>query len=204
MKLNGRELRQKIWMEFKDLCIGAAFPFMIQIIFSASIILFADYNDELALQIVALVFGEILIIGAYIMFGRQNGIAAIKKTYQQQKKREHGSVEKNVLYQTGEYSLYKGFLIPFLSCIPFILFQFVNCIAQNSVCEFLLKYAFGWAAYPFIVILGEGNFTEWLNFIWLVVPVAVHGIAYFIGARGESERQKKLADAQEFKGKRRK
>jgi hypothetical protein len=204
MKLSGKEFRDKLWAEIKDLCTGAAFPLMIQMVFSASVILFCDYSEELGLQIAALILGEILILGAYIIFGRQNGIVAAKKTNQQQKKRELGSIEKAAIYKTGEYAVYKGFVIPLISCVPYILFQFVNCCVKNSVCVFVLKYAFGWAAYPFIVIFGEGNYVEWLNYIWVLVPVCVHAVAYILGARGENERIKKIAEAQEIKGKKRK
>lgn len=186
---------------------GAAFPLMLQLVFSASIILFADYSEETALRLVALFGGEFMLIGAYLLFGRQNGSVAYRNKIQNEKKRELGTSELKPLYKTGEYALYKGFIIGFISTIPFIFVEFIQCLAPNTVCEFLLKYAFGWAAYPFAVIEeipSVGDLSEWLNFIWVVFPVCIHAGAYFWGASLEMKRQKKLAEANEVKGKNRK
>ena len=88
-----------------------------------------------------------------------------------------------------------------ISVTPFILFQFIQCLAPNVVCEFVLKYAFGWAAYPFIVF---GVKIQWLNFIWIVIPVGVHTAAYYWGALKEQKRQQLVAKAQEIKDKKKK
>ncbi len=191
---------KKILLELKDLLVGAAFPFMLQLIFSASIILFASYTDEIGLSIAALVFGCALLIGAYIIFGRQNGIVAYRRTVQNEKKREAGSTEPRAVLHVGEYELYKGFVIALISCVPFIIFQIINAAAPNSVCHFILMYAFGWAWYPFQLI----GLTEWLNLLWIIIPVGVHALAYFLGARKEKKRQELVAKAQELKGKRKK
>ncbi len=194
---------KKIWLEVKDLLTGAAFPLMLQLIISASIILFADYNGDVAVQIVVLVFGEALLAAAYVIFGRQNGITAFRRTVQNEKKRAAGSNDIKAWCKTGDYALYKGFLIGFISTVPFMLFQLIECIAHNSPCDFILKYAFGWAVYPFVLI-GQtpvGEISEWLNFIWVIVPTCIHALAYFLGARKEKARQEIVAKAQETKHK---
>ena len=202
MKLNGEQTGKKVALELKDLLVGAAFPFMLQLIFSASVILFASYTDEIGLSIAALVFGEVLLCGAYVIFGRQNGIVAYRRTVQNNKKREAGSTEPRAVLYVGEYALYKGFVIALISCVPFILFQLINAAAPNNPCHFILMYAFGWAWYPFeLVNLSGAGLSEWLNLIWIVLPVAVHALAYFLGARKEKKKQDLVAKAQELKGK---
>lgn len=159
---------------------------MLQLILSVSVILYADYNEDFAIRCVALVAGEIMLIAAYVIFGRQNGVSAYRKAVVAGKKRELKSTEINVYYKTGEYALWKGVVIGALSVVPFILFQFIQCVAPNTVCEFVLKYAFGWAVYPFIVMNVK---IQWLNFVWVAVPVGVHTAAYFWGGLKEKKRQ---------------
>lgn len=192
--------KNKIWLEIKDLCTGAAFPIMLQLIISVSIIIFADYSDDIALRVFALIGGEIFLICAYVIFGRQNGIVAYRKTIQYQKKKEMNNIDIFVKYGTGEYSHIKGVIIPLISVVPFIILQLVQCVAPNIFCEFILKYAFGWAVYPFIVILEKG-YTQWLNYIWITIPVATHLIAYIIGGKKEKVLQEKVAVAQQLKSK---
>ena len=198
MELNAKQKRQKVLLEIVDFLSGAAFPLMLQLVLSASVILFADYSDEPAIQGVALAVGEIMVIAAYVIFGKQNGVSAYRKTTLTQKKREMGSNDIKVYYKTGEYAIWKGVVIGIISVVPFMLFQLIQCIVANSFCEFLLKYAFGWAAYPFKVI---GLKTEWLNFIWVIIPVGVHTGAYYWGGRQERKKQELLEKAQEIKGK---
>ena len=198
MELNGQQKRQRILLEIRDFLVGAAFPLMLQLVLSASVILFADANGELAIQAFALVVGEIMLIAAYVIFGRQNGISAYRKTVVTSKKREMGSTEPKVYYKTGEYALWKGAVIGAVSVLPFVLFQFIQCVAPNVFCEFLLKYAFGWATYPFFVF---GVEISWLNFIWIVIPIGVHTAAYFCGGYKERKKQELLEKAQEIKGK---
>lgn len=179
---------------------------MLQIVFSTSIILFADYNGEPALQIFILVFGELLLAGAYVIFGRQNGLAAYRRTVQGEKKRSAQPDDIGASFKTGEYAPWKGFAIGAVSCVPYMFFQFIQCVAPNVAFEFIVKYAFGWAAYPFIVIAeapSVGTLSPWLNFIWVILPVCIHALAYFWGAAGEKKRQQKVAEAQSFKGKNR-
>ena len=174
---------------------------MLQLVLSASVILFADTQGELAIQAFALAVGEIMLIAAYVIFGRQNGAAAYRKTVVSQKKREMQSDDIRVYYKTGEYALWKGVVIGAISVVPYILFQFIQCVAPNVFCEFILKYAFGWAAYPFIVM---GVEIDWLNFIWIVIPVGVHTVAYFWGGYGERKKQAIMEKAQEIKEKKKK
>ena len=205
MNLDGKQTGKKILLELKDLLIGAAFPFMLQLIFSASVILFASYTDEVGISIAALVFGELLLAGAYIIFGRQNGIVAYRRAVQNAKKREAGSDEARAVLHVGEYAIYKGFIIALISCVPFIIFQIVNAAAPNNPCHFILMYAFGWAWYPFdLVNLTGANLSEWLNLIWIILPVSIHALAYFLGAMKEKKKQDLVAKAQELKGKRKK
>lgn len=202
MKLNGDEMWKKFLLELKDLLVGAAFPFMLQLIFSASVILFASYTDEVGISIAALVFGELLLAGAYVIFGRQNGIVAYRRTVQNAKKREAGSDDKRAVLHVGEYAIYKGFVIALISCVPFIIFQIIQGAAPNTPCKFILMYAFGWAWYPFeLVNLTGAGLSEWLNLIWIILPVSIHAVAYFLGARKEEKKQLLVAKAQELKGK---
>ncbi len=205
MELTPEQKRQKLGLEIRDLLTGAAFPLMIQIVFSVSVILFADYSADLAIRIIALVIGEALLIAAYVVFGRQNGIAAVRREVQSQKKRNANPDDVTAYYKTGEYALYKGFLIGFISTIPYILIQFIECVAHNSVCAFIVKYAFGWAVYPFVLI-GEacGGLSEWVNFVSIIFPVCIHAAAYYWGASKERKNQQKVAEAQQIKDKRRK
>ena len=201
MELDSKQKRQKILFEIKDILIGAAFPFMLQLVLSASIILFADYNDEVAIQAFALVVGEIMLIAAYVIFGRQNGISAYRKLIVTQKKREMDPTDIKAQYKTGEYAVWKAVVIGAVTVVPFILFQFIECIVPNVFCGFILKYAFGWAAYPFIVF---GVEIPWLNFLWIIVPIGVHTGAYIWGGSREKKRQAILEKAQEIKDKKKK
>lgn len=204
MELTTEQKKRGIWLEIKDLFTGAAFPVMLQLILSASIILFVDaLTEDTALQIVVLVIGELLFMGAYTIFGRQNGITAYRRTVQHAKKRELQADDLTCWLKTGDYAVWKGIVIGLITVIPFMLVQFIHCVAPNLVCEFILKYAFGWAAYPFIVIgQAAGKLSQWLNYIWIVVPVGVHAAAYVWGASIEKKRQQKVAEAQEFKQRR--
>ena len=201
MELNAKQKRQRILLEIRDILTGAAFPFMLQLVLSASVILFADVNGEPAIQAFALAVGEIMLIAAYVIFGRQNGVSAYRKTVVSKKKRDMQSTDIKAYYKTGEYAIWKGVVIGAVSIAPFVLFQFIQCLAPNKFCEFLLKYAFGWAAYPFKVF---GVETEWLNFIWIIIPIGVHTAAYYWGGWKERKKQELLEKAQEIKGKKNK
>ena len=204
MKFTREQNAKRVWLEFKDLLTGTAFPIILQLILSASIILFADYTEEIALSVAALLFGEFLLNGAYAVFGRQNGITAYRHTVQGEKKRSLQPDDVAARFKTGEYAVWKGIVIGFISVVPFAVFQFVNCLAPNTFCEFLLQYAFGWAVFPFRLIgQAAGELSQWLNFVWLIIPIGVHTGAYVWGAAVEKARQLKAAEAQNFKDKRR-
>ncbi len=144
MELTNEQKKKGIWLEIKDLFTGAAFPVMLQLILSASIILFVDaLSEDTALQIVVLVIGELLFMGAYTIFGRQNGITAYRRTVQNAKKRELQADDLTCWLKTGDYAVWKGIVIGLITVIPFMFVQFIHCVAPNLVCEFILKYAFG-------------------------------------------------------------
>ena len=187
MELNSKQKRQRALLEIKDILSGAAFPFMLQLVLSASIILYADYNADKLVQGFILVVGETMLLAAYLIFGRQNGVSAYKKYVVASKKREMGTDDIKTYYGTGEYAAWKGVVIGGVTVLPFVFFQLIECLAPNVVCEFLLKYAFGWAAYPFIVL---GVKLKWLDFIWVIVPIGAHVAAYLWGGRDERNRQR--------------
>lgn len=195
-ELTAQDKRKKFWYELKDLLAGAAFPVMLMIILSSIIISFASYED-FGISVLVLFIGEVLLCTAYIIFGRQNGIFATRRTVQNEKKRNIGTDDIKALWGVGEYSLYKGAVIAAISCIPFILVQIIGAAAKNVVCDFLLRYAFGWAFYP----LSYCNASEWLNLLWVIPLCAVHTLAYFWGGYTERAKQSKISEMQEVKGK---
>lgn len=189
----------KIKLEILDLLSGAAFPLMLMIILSASIMSFAT-SDDMTLNVIILSVGEALLCAVLIIFGRQNGVVAYIKTVQQGKKRQMSTTDKKALFGIGEYSLYKGFVIGLIACVPFMLFQIINCILPNSFCEFLLMYAFGWAYLPLSYIHASG----WLNLLWVIPALCVHALGYFIGGTLEKKKQDSMAQLQTGKGKNKK
>ncbi|MCH5142226.1 MAG: hypothetical protein J1G07_00725 [Clostridiales bacterium] len=190
---------KKIRLELVDLLSGAAFPLMIMIILSASIMSFAT-SDDMIMNIIILVVGELLLIAVLMIFGKQNGVYAYRKSVQQAKKREIGTSDVKSLLGVGEYAIYKGFIIGFITCVPFIIFQMINCIFPNSFCEFLLIYAFGWAYLPLSYI----HASEWLNVLWIIPALCVHALAYFIGGKIEKKKQDDMAARQKVKDKKKK
>lgn len=169
---------------------------MLQMVLSVTFIGMATAfsADDFLLAIIMLSIGELFVGAAYFIFGRQSGIASVRKIIQNAKKREIGTNDKLALLNIGEYSAYKGFLMGFLSCIPYIIFQIIQCAASNTFCEFVLQYVFGWAALP--LTLGENRISPWLNLLFVLYPVAVHGIAYIFGAHREWNKQQKVAQMQ--------
>ena len=197
--LNLEQNKGKIKLEILDLLAGAAFPLMLMIVLSASIMSFAS-SDDMTLNIIILAVGEALFCAVLIIFGRQNGVVAYIKTVQQGKKRQMGTADNKALCGTGEYSLYKGFVIGFIACVPYIIFQIINCIFPNSFCGFLLMYAFGWAYLPLSYI----HASEWLNLLWVIPALCVHALGYFIGGKLEKKKQDSMAQLQTDKGKNKK
>lgn len=182
--------------ETKDVLAGAAFPLMLQMILSVTFIGMATSfsNDDLLLAIIMLSIGELFVGAAYFIFGRQSGIASVRRIVQNAKKREIGTKDKLALLYIGEYSAYKGFVMGLISCVPYIIFQIIQCVAPNTFCDFVLQYVFGWAALP--LTLGESQFSTWLNLLFVLYPVAVHGVAYLFGAHREWNKQQKVAKMQ--------
>ncbi len=185
-----------IWAETKDLFAGAAFPFMLMVILCATIISYASYGVDVGLSVAALVLGDLFLVIAYVIFGKQNGVSAVRRTIQQSKKRDIGAADFNALNGVGEYAVWKGIAIALISCLPFIIVQIVGSAAPNKVCDFLLEYMFGWAYFPFSFF----NASTWLNLIWVIPLVCIHGGAYIYGGYKERERQKKVAKAEEMQG----
>jgi hypothetical protein len=188
-QLTKTERRQKFLWEVSDLLQGAALPFIILIIFSTTIMLFAEY-DDLAIRLLAIVGGLILVTVAYIIFGRQNGAVAYRKYILGSKKRELGTSDKKAIYKTGEYALYKGFLIGFITVIPYIILQIINIIVPNSVVEFLLIYACGWAYYPFKFF----GAPEAVNLVMIILPIGTHALGYYLGKIKEIQMQQRIAE----------
>lgn len=199
-KLTARETRLKIRGEILDLLAGAAFPFMLMLILSATVIGFISYGgkEDIALKAVILVAGELLLVAATVIFGKQNGASAYKKSIQNGTKRETGSQELKVVLRVGEYALWKGIVIPLIVCVPFIIINIIYSAAPNKACEFIMFYMFGWAYYPF----GLMNLSPWLNFIWVIPYVAVHAGAYVYGGKTERKKQEIIANQNEITAKR--
>ena len=194
--------KRKLLFELKDLFAGVAFPFIISIVFSSTVIMFASFDADLAVQLVALVGGEVLFTGALVIFGRANGAAAYRKTVSHERKRSLGSSDERVAYGTGEYKLWKGALIGFMITVPFILVQIIELIVPNVFCGFCLEYVFAWAYYPFSFL---GKSYQALNFIMIILPVGVHTLGYFLGKLKEIKVQEELASQElERKSKRKK
>lgn len=176
------------WYELRDLLTGAAFPLMLQIILSVTFIGMTSaliQSQDIALSLVMLFIGELFLAGAYVIFGRQNGITSVRKILNHTKQVEICSKDKQAQFGTGEYAVYKGFLIAFISCVPYIIFQIIQCAAPNSFCWFMLQYAFGWAAIPLTFAQG---ISPWLNLLFVLFPMAVHGITYIVAAHREWDR----------------
>lgn len=177
---------------------GAALPFMLQIILSVSFISLVDgLTDDKALFIVMVCLGEVLMAVAYFTFGARNGINSVKVLVQHAKKRSLGTNDVKAQFKTGEYSAYKGFVIGLITCVPYILVQFIECVAHNSFTYFLLAYAFSWATGPF----KELDLTPWLNFVMIALPVGIHGLAYIFSAHREWNKQQEVAQKQNYDGK---
>ncbi len=187
---------KKAGRELADLLTGAAFPFMLMVILSSTVIGFIMYGgkDELGIQILILVVGEALLIAATVIFGKQNGVSAYKKTVQNAQKRAANCKEERALMHIGEYAVWKGAAIALISCVPLAVVNTVYSVYPNSVCEFILVYLFGWAYYPFKLM----KLTPWLNYIWIAPFAAVHAAAYVFGGRKEKKNQEILEKQNEI------
>lgn len=180
---------RKFRLELVDMLQGVAFPFIIMVVFSASIIAFAS-SEDLSISLLALIGGEIMLVAALIMFGRANGSEAYRKTVENDRKRLLHSSDEKCFYRTGEYALWKGAVIALITCIPFVIFLSIELIVDNSVCMFCLQYIFGWAYYPFSY-LGKSYMA--LSFISIIIPVATMTVGYYLGKLRQLKIQEELA-----------
>ena len=171
-------LKRKVLLEIKNFLLDLAFPFMLMLVISATVIAYASYTDDLAVSLIALIGGEIMLAASLVIFGRANGSTAYNKTMLNKQKRELGSTDERVVYRTGEYAIWKGVLIGFILCIPFILFQVIELCVHNVVTSFCLQYMCGWAYFPFHYF-GAGY--QALGFIMIILPVGAHTLGYHLG-----------------------
>ena len=197
-----RAAGRKLLLETLDLLSGAVFPFVIMCVISSTIIMFAGSEDVVAAAL-ALVAGEAFIIIAMVMFGRANGGAAYRKSYLNATKRALDNREEKVVLRIGEYSLWKGFVIPLIGCVPFVIFQIIDiAVPGTKFCAFMLEYVFAWAYYPFHLAGLHGAF----NLLLVFVPVVTHAAGYVLGMRKEErvtaelEAQNEAATARRRKG----
>ncbi|MGN1104050.1 MAG: hypothetical protein ACI4QI_04165 [Candidatus Coproplasma sp.] len=183
--------KRKLWLEFKDLMAGCAFPFIIMVIFSSTLITFSVSREiDLYIRLISLIGGELMFGGALFIFGRANGSEAYRKTVENGRKRELNSSDESVLYHTGEYALWKGALIGFIISIPAIIILIVQVCVRNNFCTFMLQYVFSWIYSPFS-FLDESY--EALSFIMVLFPVAIMTIGYYFGKLRQIKIQEELA-----------
>lgn len=194
-------LSRRALLEFYDIMAGVAFPFIVMLVISSTVILFASFSGDIGISLVALIGGEIMMIAALIAFGRANGNAAYAKTVLNNQKRGLGSTDEKVLAKTGEYSLWKGILIGAILCIPFLIVQIIELCYDNSVCTFCLQYMFGWAYYPFSYL---GKDYQALNLIMIILPIGTHALGYFLGKLKQIKIQQAVAEKNANKKGRRK
>lgn len=189
--VEGHSVKRKVWLEFKDLLAGCAFPFIIMVILSSTIITFGSGKElDLWVRLIAVVGGELMLAAAFFIFGRANGSEAFKKTVENGRKRELNSSDETVFFHTGEYSLWKGAVIGFIICIPAIIILIIQLCVNNSVCTFLLQYVFSWLYAP-IWFLGEAY--EALGFIMILFPIGIMTAGYYFGKLRQIKIQEELA-----------
>ncbi|MDE6075335.1 MAG: hypothetical protein K2G26_02750 [Clostridia bacterium] len=172
------DLKRKVLLEVKNFLIDLAFPIMLMLVISATILSYASYTDDIAVSLIALIGGEIMLAGALVIFGRANGSTAYNKTMLNAQKRELGSTDEKVICRTGEYAIWKGVLIGFILCVPFIIFQIIELCVHNVVTSFCLQYMCGWAYFPYFYF-GAGY--QAFSFIMIVLPVGAHTLGYYLG-----------------------
>ncbi|MGN0806775.1 MAG: hypothetical protein ACI4MC_07025 [Candidatus Coproplasma sp.] len=183
--------KRKIWLEFKDLMAGCAFPLIIMVIFSSTIITFSTGAElDLTVRLISVIGGELMLAAAFFIFGRANGSEAYKKTVENSRKRELNSSDEKVAYRTGEYALWKGAVTGFVICIPFIIILAVQLGVKNSFCSFMLQYVFSWGYAPFS-FLDEGLAA--LSFISVLFPVGIMTLGYYFGKLRQIKIQEALA-----------
>lgn len=182
--------KRKLWLEFKDLMAGVAFPIIIMVILSCTVIAFASYDKDLSVTLLALVGGELMLAAALVYFGRANGSEAYRKTVENGRKRALNSSDEQAVYHTGEYALWKGIVTGLIVCVPFIIIQSIELCFDNAFCNFCLQYIFSWAYYPFS-FLGKGY--QALNYILILLPVGTMTLGYYLGKLKQLKIQEELA-----------
>lgn len=192
--------KRKVLFEIKDMLAGIAFPFMISIIFSSTIIAYSAYKVELTVKLLSLLGGEALFIAALIIFGRANGGSAYRKHLLYENKRALNATDESCIYGTGEYRLWKGFFIGFVITIPFIIFLTIELIVPNTFCTFCLQYVFGWGYCPVAAFTDKYNA---LCYLLVLLPSCVHAFGYYLGKLRGMKVQEAL-EATNAKGKKRK
>lgn len=197
-KLTSKQVRKKILLEIVDLLKGAAFPFIIMCIFSSMIIMFSSYTDELGVQLIAVIGGELMLIAAFVLLGRTNGSAAYKTKVTNQVKRKLHKPDEKAILKTGEYAVWKGFVIGFITTIPFLIFQIIACTGEYTFVEFMLEYMCGWAVEPFNLI---GTIPDPYYLFMALLPIGLHGGFYIYGKWWEDKRQQKITRAEDDKRK---
>ena len=200
IKLTPSQIAKKALWEFFDLLKGAAFPFIVMCVFSTTIILFFSYDDDIVVPAIATVLGEGLLIAAFIMFGKQNGAAAYRKTMINDGKRKLGTIDIKIQWRTGEYAPWKGFVIGFITSLLFLIFQIIACFGSFSFVDYILDYACGWAIAP-LDLIGSGNIPQPYYLLMIVFPIAIHGGFYIFGRYSEEKRQQKISRAEDDKRK---
>lgn len=176
---------------------------MITIIFSSTIIVFTSaLEEELPLQIVLTAIGEIMTISALVVFGRQNGIVAYKKTlFNEELRQKDLPLTFEVEHRIGEYATWKGFIIGAITALFFVVLQIIECCVHTVYIDFILQYACAWAVAPFRVAGFES--TSPISLTMALLPVVVMGIAYIWGGRKTAQHAQDLKKADEVvKGKR--
>ena len=184
-------LKRKVWLEFKDLLAGCAFPLIIMIVFSSTIIAFSLGNNvDLTIKLLAIIGGELMLAAALFVFGRTNGSEAYKNTVENGRKRDLNSSDEKVFYHTGEYAIWKGVLIGFIICIPMLIFLTIQLLAPNTFCKFMMEYVFSWAIAPFSFI-GEGYMA--FGYTMILFSVGIMTLGYYFGKRRQIKIQEELA-----------
>lgn len=170
--------KRKFLFELKDILTGVAFPLIFTIVLSSTVIAFASYSGDLAISLIALIGGEIMVFGAMCVFGKANGGTAYKKKVLNDQKRSVNCKEETVVYRTGEYAVWKSVVIALIVCLPFIIFQTVQLIADNVFTRFCLQYICAWAYWPFSYL---GEAYQALDYLMIIVMVVIHTLGYYWG-----------------------
>jgi hypothetical protein len=201
INLNAQEKRKKIGAEIVDMLRGAAMQFIVMVVVSASFLIFANAVDDTVIKIVATVLGELFVIAVCVVFGRQNGIYAYHRTLKGNAKREQNSDDIHAYFKTGEYAPWKGFVISFITTIPFLIFQIIYCIYPFTFVYFILQYAFAWGVAPFDI---AGGIPQPVYLLSVIVPIVVHGVCYIWGGTHEKEKMAAQEKANQLKNRKKK